>query len=151
METVDRSLHDKLFDAVPFTFKPNLKKTGNPLYDRMPIKLRLQGKVNWLSKDRSVSEQRPSVKILVEWAEAFLQDLKVTSPDQTTIYSRELLNISTIHHNILVSDNQAIRATHGSPLSYCVQPWVHADMYKDTVLTMVSHKATCWTGTSTSN
>ena len=32
METVERPIKDKLFDAVPFTFKPNLKNSGNPLY-----------------------------------------------------------------------------------------------------------------------
>ena len=102
METVDRSLHDRLIDAVPFTFKPNLKNSGNPFYDKMPIKLRLEGKGNWLSKDRSDSEQRLSVKILVDWAEALLQDLKVTVPYGST--SRELLNKCTINNNILVSD-----------------------------------------------
>ena len=31
-------------DAVFFTFKPNLKNSGNPLYDRMHIKMRLEGR-----------------------------------------------------------------------------------------------------------
>ena len=70
----------------------------------MSIKLRIEGKVNWLSKDRSDREQRLSAKILVDWAEALLQDLKVTAPYRTTMNSRELLNMDAIHHNILVSD-----------------------------------------------
>ena len=55
MKTVDRSVHDRLFETVPFTFKPNLKNTGNPLYNTMTIKLRLKGMVSWMSKDRSDS------------------------------------------------------------------------------------------------
>ena len=34
---------DKLFDMVPFIFKPNPKNSGTHLYDRMPIKMRLKG------------------------------------------------------------------------------------------------------------
>ena len=30
LESVDRPLTDKLFDAVPYTFKPALKNSGNP-------------------------------------------------------------------------------------------------------------------------
>ena len=52
MESVDKPLAEKLFDAVHYTFKPALK---NSPYDRMPIKLRLEVKVNWLTWDKSDS------------------------------------------------------------------------------------------------
>ena len=66
METVDRSLKDKLFAMVTFTFKPNPKNNSNPLYDSMPMKLRLKGSARWLSEDRSDKDQRLSVKVLIE-------------------------------------------------------------------------------------
>ena len=53
--------------------------------------------------------------------------------------SRQLLNMQAVHYKILMSDKswddqvEAIRVTHGSPLSYCVHPFVHANMYKDTL------------------
>ena len=52
MESVDKPLAEKLFDAVHYTFKLALK---NSPYDRMPIKLRLEVKVNWLTWDKSDS------------------------------------------------------------------------------------------------
>ena len=67
----DGPINDILFNAVPFTFKPNQKNSGNPMNDRMPMKLMLEGKVNWLTKDRSDSEQRLSAKILIDWAEPY--------------------------------------------------------------------------------
>ena len=36
METMERSVHDNFFNAVPFSFKPQLKSVGNPAHDRMP-------------------------------------------------------------------------------------------------------------------
>jgi hypothetical protein len=53
------------FHAVPFSFKPQLKSGGNPAHDRMPVKLRLSEKVNWLSPERSDADQRLTVKFLV--------------------------------------------------------------------------------------
>ena len=103
-----------------FTFTPNLKNSGNPLYDTMPIMLSLEGKVNWLTKDRSESEQGLSVQILVDWAEALLPDLKGTVPHGSTMNSRELLNKRDIHHITLVSyeswDNQVV-ASHAPKIS----------------------------------
>ena len=52
IETVERLINDRLFDAVHFTSKPNLKNCGNPLYGWMSIKLRLEDKAKWLTKDR---------------------------------------------------------------------------------------------------
>ena len=70
--------------------------------DRIPIQLRLEGKVKWLTKDRSDSEQSLSAKILVDWTETLLQDLKVTYPNGSHINSRDLLDMLALHHNILV-------------------------------------------------
>ena len=56
METLPRGVHNKLFNAVPFSFKAQLKSGGNPSHDRMAVKLRLTEQVNWLSSDRSDSE-----------------------------------------------------------------------------------------------
>ena len=47
----------------------------------MPTKLRLEGKGNCLTMDRFDTEQRLSAKILIDWAEALFQDLKVTYPN----------------------------------------------------------------------
>jgi hypothetical protein len=76
METMERSVHDNFFNAVPFSFKPQLKSGGNPAHDRMPVKLRLSEKVNWLSPERSDADQRLTVKFLGNWCFAMLNDLK---------------------------------------------------------------------------
>ena len=97
------------------------------------------------------------MKLLIEWAEALLKDLKRISPTGNLITSRQLLKMRAIHHNVLLSDKswddqvEAIRASHESPCTYCVHPSVHADMYKDTLMTIITHKATCWAGNNTSN
>ena len=41
MNTVERPVNDRYFDAVPYTFKPNLNNSHNPVHDRMPVKVRL--------------------------------------------------------------------------------------------------------------
>ena len=41
----------------------------------MPIRIRLTGKVSWLSKDRSDGNQRLTVKFLMAWSEALFKDL----------------------------------------------------------------------------
>ena len=41
MNTVERPVNDRYFDAVPYTFKPNLNNSRNPVHDRMPVKVRL--------------------------------------------------------------------------------------------------------------
>jgi hypothetical protein len=80
-----------LFDRVPFTFKLNLKNSGNPLYKRMPIKLRLKGSVSWLSEDRSDEDQKLSVKVLIEWPKALIKDVKRIAPEGNLMTSRQLL------------------------------------------------------------
>ena len=76
METLDRSVHDNFFNAVSFSLKPQLKSGGNPAHDRMPVKLRLSEKVNWLSQERLDADQRLTAKFLVNWSFAMLKDLK---------------------------------------------------------------------------
>ena len=41
METLDRSVHDKFFNASPYSFTSQLKSSGNPAHDKMAVKLRL--------------------------------------------------------------------------------------------------------------
>ena len=54
----------------------SLRSSGNPAHDKIAVKLRLSEKVNWLSRDRSDTEQRLTVKFLMNWCSAFLKDLK---------------------------------------------------------------------------
>ena len=68
MNTVDRPVNDRLFDAVPYTFNPNLKNSGNPLHDRMPVKVRLNGSVSWLAEYRYDENQKLTAKVLIEWS-----------------------------------------------------------------------------------
>ena len=49
MNTVERPVNDRYLDAVPYTFKPILKNCGNPVHDRMPVKVILNGSVSWLA------------------------------------------------------------------------------------------------------
>ena len=65
MNTVERTMHDRYFDAVPYTFKPNLKNSGNPVHDRMPVKVRLNGSVR-LADYRSDENQKLAAKVLIE-------------------------------------------------------------------------------------
>ena len=131
--------YDKLlFDAVPYTFKRNLKHSGNPLHNRMPVKVRLNGSVSWLAENRSDENQKLTAKILIEWSEAPLKDLKRLSPYGQTRTARELLNMRAVHHNILVNERswddqiEQIRSSTDSPFAFCIHPTVHANMFKDT-------------------
>ena len=132
MNTVDRPVNNRLFDALAYTFKPNLKNSGNPMHDRMPVKVRLNGSVSWLAENRSDENQKLTAKILIEWSEALLKDLKRLSPYGQTRTARELLNMRAVHHNILVNerswDNQIelIRASTNNPFAHCILPTVHA-------------------------
>jgi hypothetical protein len=152
MDTVDRSVHYRYFDAVPYTFKPNLKNSGNPVHDKMPVKLRLTGSVSWLASDRSDENQRLTAKVLIEWSEALLKDLKRLALVGQTSTPRELLRMRAVHHNILVDERswdaqtELIRSTTDSPFSYCIHPTGHVDAYKDTENTVAEHKIACWTG-----
>ena len=65
MNTVDRPMNDRLFDAVPYTFKPNLKNSGNPVHNRMHVKLRLNESVIWLAENRSDENQKLTAEILM--------------------------------------------------------------------------------------
>ena len=76
MDTVDRSVHDRFFDTVPYRFKPQLRNSGNPVHDRMPVRVRLPGSVSWLHRDRSDEKQRLTAKFLIAWSEAIFKDLK---------------------------------------------------------------------------
>ena len=70
MNTVDSPMNNRLFEAVPYTFKPNLKYLCNPLHNRMPVKLRLNMSVSCLAETRSDENQKLTAKILIEWSEA---------------------------------------------------------------------------------
>jgi hypothetical protein len=83
METLARSVHDNFFNEVPFSFKPQLKSGGNSAHDKMPVKLRLSEKVNWLSRERSDADQRLTDKFLVNWSFAILKDLKAHGQGST--------------------------------------------------------------------
>ena len=149
-------MNDRLFDAVPYTFKPNLKNSGNPVHDRMPVKVRLNVSVRWLAEYRSDENQKLTAKVLIEWSEAILKDLKRLKPYGQTRTARELLNMRAVHPNILVNkrawDDQIeqIRSITDSAFTFCIHPMVHADMFKDTLKTVAEHKVTCWPG-NTSN
>ena len=66
MDTVERSVNTvKYFDTVPYSFKPQLKNSGNPVHDRMPVRFRLSGNVSWLARYRSDEEQRLTAKFLM--------------------------------------------------------------------------------------
>ena len=105
MDTVDRSVHDRYFDAVPYTFKPQLKNTGNPVHDRMPLKMRLIGSVSWLASDISDENKRLTAKVLIDWSEAILKDLKRLAPVGQLSTHRELLRMRAEHANILVAES----------------------------------------------
>ena len=92
MDTVDRSVHDRFFDTVPYSFKPQLKNSGNPVHDRMPVRVRLTGSVSWLHRDRSDEKQRLTVKFLMAWSEALFKDLR-TFGRGTTNSPAQLLKI----------------------------------------------------------
>ena len=49
--------------------------SGNQHFDRIPTRLRLGTKVNWLARNRSDDDQRLTDKVLIEWVEALLKDL----------------------------------------------------------------------------
>jgi hypothetical protein len=82
METLERSVHDRFFDTVSFSFRPQLKSGGNPVLDKMPIRIRLTGKVSWLSRDRSDENQRLIVKFLMAWSEVLFMLLGNKTPAQ---------------------------------------------------------------------
>ena len=52
MTTNNRSCNDKLYDCMPFSFRPMLKNGTNPVHDRMPVKIRLKQAMNWMTPDR---------------------------------------------------------------------------------------------------
>ena len=118
----------------------------------MPVKMRLTGSVSWLASDRSDENQRLTAKVIIDWSEAILKDLKRLAPVGQLSTTRELLRMRAEHHNILVAESswndqiEQIRAKIDSPLAYCIHPSVHADAYKDTVNTVAQHKLACWTG-----
>ena len=48
-------------------------------------RLRLGSNVNWLASNRSDEDQRLTVKVLIEWAEALLKDGSKVTPMGTTM------------------------------------------------------------------
>ena len=109
----------------------HLKSGGNPAHDRMPVKLRLSEKVNWLSPERSDADQRLMVKFLVNWSFAMLKDLKAHwrgSPNTKD----QLLKMRAFQPNILANEKnwdeqiEAVRLAEGGKLAFCVhhKTWV---------------------------
>jgi hypothetical protein len=103
METLDRSVNDRFFDAVPFSFRPQLKSGGNPVNDRMPIRLRLTGMVSWLSKERSDGNQRLTIMFLMAWSEALFKDLKAFGRGNSNT-PEQMLRMRAQHPNIMVPE-----------------------------------------------
>ena len=93
--------NDNFFNAVSYSFRSQLKSSGNPAHDKMAVKLRLSEKVNWLSHDCSDTEQRLTVKFLVNWCSAFLKDLKSYGTGDTIT---KLLEMRAQYPNILVDE-----------------------------------------------
>ena len=81
----------------------------------------MTGSVSWLASDRSDENQRLSAKVLIEWSETLLKDLKRLAPIGQTSTPRELLRMRAVHHNILVDERswdvqiELIRSTTDSP------------------------------------
>jgi hypothetical protein len=150
METLDRSVHDNFFNAVHFSFKPQLKSGGNPAHDRMPVKLRLSEKVSWLSQERSDAEQRLTAKFLVSWSFALFKDLKSFGQGNANTKD-QLLKMRALHPNIIVPEEswneqiESVRAAQGGKIAFCVYPSAHAYTFCDTVAA-VAEKKTCWNG-----
>ena len=149
MSTSNRSIHDRLYDCVPFSFRPQIKSGGNPAHDRMPVKLRLKDKINWFSSERSDPEQRLSVKFLINWCHALLTDL-ATHASAEVVTKEELLQMRAQYPNVLVDEEkwdaqiEAQRAADKGPNAYCVHPSVHADTLRGSVKAMTKHKLECW-------
>jgi hypothetical protein len=147
METLDRSVHDNFFNAVPFSFKPQIKSGGNPAHDRMPVKLRLSEKVNWLSPERSDADQRLTAKFLVTLTYAMLKYLKAFGRGSANTKD-QLLKMRALHPNILAPEKswdeqiEAVRAAQGGKLAFCVHPSAHAYTLCDTVPAVAEHKKT---------
>ena len=116
----------------------------------MAVKLRLTEKVNWLSSDRSDSEQRLTVKFLVNWCTAFLTDLESHGAGDN-VTKQQTLKIRAQYPNILVDEKQwdtqveAQRAADKGLKAYCIHPTVHADTQRGSVSAITKHKQKCWT------
>ena len=149
LETLERSVNDNFFDVVPFSFKPNIKNTSNPVHDRMPVKLRLTGRSSWLTTDRSDEKQCLTVKFLTNWCEAILSDLQVFGGG----YSKnpvELLRARATMPNILVAEGswdaqvEVERKNLGMLNAFCIHQSIHADTHMDTAVAVAEHKLTCY-------
>ena len=139
------------FNAVPFSFRPQLKSGGNPAHDRMPVRLRLSEKVSWLSKECSDGDQRLTVKFLLAWSFAMFKDLKSFGRGNANT-NDQLLKMRALHPNILVPEGswndqvEQVRAAQGCKIAFCIHPSNHADTFCDTVAAVAEHKTACWTG-----
>jgi hypothetical protein len=146
METLERSVNDRFFDKVPYCFRPTLKNTSNPVHDRMRV--RLTGKVSWLSKDRSDEKQCLSVKFLIGWCEAMLTDLQAFGGGYSN-NTAELLRMRAQHPNILVPESswndqvELMRVSLSCVNAFCIHPSAHADTFMDTAIAVAEHKLDC--------
>ena len=115
----------------------------------MPVKLRLSEKVNWLSPERSDTDQRLTVKFLVNWSFSMLKDLRAHGTGSTNTKD-QLLQMRALNPNILADEKhwdeqiEAQREAEGGMLAFCVHPSAHADTLCDTVPAVAEHKETCW-------
>ena len=107
--------------------------------------MRWSGSVSWLASDSSDENQRLTAKVLIDWSEAILKDLKRLAPVGQLSTPRQLLRMRAEHPNILVSASswtdqvEQIRANLESPMAYCIHPSMHADTYMDTAVAVTEH------------
>ena len=148
MVELERSVNDVYFASVPYSFRSQIKSGGNPCHDKMSVKMRLSEKVNWLSQDRSDSEQRLTLKFLLNWCSALMTDFRAYG--QGSNHTRQqLLAMRAMNPNILVDEQkwdeqvEAQRVTEGGAVAYCGHPTVHPETHCDTVPSMAVHKETC--------
>ena len=87
-----------------------------------------------MAEYRSDENQKLTAKVLIEWSEARLKDLKRLAPYGQNRTARELLNMRAVHQNILVNqrsrDDQIkqIGSSTDSPFAYCIHPVIDAMM-----------------------
>ena len=106
--------------------------------------------MNWLNPDRSDSEQKLSVKFLVNWTHALLTDLATHASYAEHVTKGDLRMGRAQFHNVVVDEQQwdaqveAQRVEEKGVSAYCVHPSVHADTMRGTVKAMTKHKLECW-------
>ena len=119
----------------------------------MPVRVRLTGKVSWLSKERSDEKQCLSVKFLIGWCEAVLTDLKAFGGGYTNT-TAQLLRMRAQHPNILVPESSwndqvgVVRHSMGCVNAFCIHPSTQTDTHMDTAIAVAEHKLDSYTGTN---